>query len=140
MLTTPPESAQRSSARASRVVYLFILFATVATGLLVHFHGEWLPRRVHDMLGDALWASMIVWIAVVVFPEARAAPLSAATLAFCFLVEFSQLVRTDLLQMVRATVLGHLIIGSDFDPRDLLAYTGGVVAAVALHGALRRSP
>jgi hypothetical protein len=43
------------------------------------------------------------------------------------------------LDAVRATRLGHLVLGSDFDGRDLLAYAIGVLGAVGLERLLRNS-
>ena len=34
------------------------------------------------------------------------------------------------LDVVRSTTVGHLVLGSGFDPRDFAAYAGGVLAAV----------
>jgi len=47
-------------------------------------------------------------------------------LAFCCAVEFSQLWHTPWLNAVRRTTAGHLVLGSGFNARDLVAYAGGV--------------
>jgi hypothetical protein len=68
---------------------------------------------------------------------------AAVALAICFAVEASQLVHTPALDALRATTPGRLVLGSGFDPRDLLAYAGGVLAALALDvvlGRTRRRP
>ena len=39
----------------------------------------------------------------------------------------------------RRTRIGHLVLGSGFDRRDLLAYAAGVLATVLLERAWRRS-
>ena len=54
-------------------------------------------------------------------------------LAF-LMVEFSQLLQTPALNAFRGTTLGHLVLGSDFDARDLAAYAGGVfISAMVVH-------
>jgi hypothetical protein len=53
-------------------------------------------------------------------------------LAVCFVVELSQLYHAPALDALRQTTVGHLVLGSDFDPRDLAAYAAGVLAAAML--------
>ena len=48
----------------------------------------------------------------------RLAWRAAVALAFCFAVEFSQLVHLPALDALRRTTAGHLALGSGFDPRD----------------------
>jgi hypothetical protein len=60
-----------------------------------------------------------------------------AALATCWLVEASQLVHVAWLDAVRATRVGHLVLGSGFDPRDLVAYVAGVMVAIVLERAWR---
>lgn len=55
-------------------------------------------------------------------------------------METRQLYHAPALDALRRTTAGHLVLGSGFDPRDLLAYTLGVVAAVLLERALHRRP
>jgi hypothetical protein len=59
-------------------------------------------------------------------------------LAFCFAVEFSQLVHLPELDALRRTTAGHLALGSGFDRRDLAAYAGGVIVAVLVEWAIER--
>lgn len=82
-----------------------------------------------DVVGDALWAAMIVWLVSAAAPAARLAMRSAAALAVCVAVELSQLYHAPALDALRNTTAGQLVLGSGFDPRDLLAYAGGVLAA-----------
>jgi hypothetical protein len=44
----------------------------------------------------------------------------------CFAVEFSQLIHLPMLDALRRTTLGYLVLGSGFDRRDLAGYAGGV--------------
>ena len=43
---------------------------------------------------------------------------------------------TPAIDAIRATRIGHLVLGSGFDPRDLLAYAIGVIGAVLLEAAV----
>ncbi|HEX6063155.1 MAG TPA: DUF2809 domain-containing protein, partial [Longimicrobiales bacterium] len=100
--------------------------------LAIHLHGFGLPRDARDMLGDALWAAMIFWIASLAAPNRAVVARVVAALAICFAVELSQQIQHPMLAAIRNTTLGHLVIGSDFDARDLLAYTMGVSVAALL--------
>ena len=109
--------------------YVALAAVTVALGLTVHLGGSRLATAWRDVAGDALWAAMIYWFAGAVAPTARIAIRAGATLAVCFAVEVSQLYHVASIDALRATTLGHLVLGSGFDARDFLAYTAGVLAA-----------
>ncbi|MBU6365939.1 MAG: DUF2809 domain-containing protein [Gemmatimonadetes bacterium] len=115
-----------------RTRHLGAAAATIAIGLLVHRRGALLGAALRDVAGDALWAAMIVWGVSALAPAARRRWRGAAAYAVCAAVETAQLVHTPALDAVRATTLGHLVLGSDFDARDLLAYAAGVAAALLL--------
>jgi hypothetical protein len=121
-----------SAAALARSTYVILLVADVAVGLAVHFHGFGLTTDTRDILGDALWAAMIFWIASLAAPSTAIIARVVVALAVCFAVELSQQIQHPTLAAIRATSLGHLVIGSDFDARDLLAYTGGITAAALL--------
>ena len=97
-----------------------------------------LGGALRDVLGDALWAALIVWLVAFVRPDWSPVRLGATALVVCFAVELSQMLRADWLQAMRGTLPGHLVLGSDFDARDLVAYTFGVALAVWLDDAVLR--
>jgi hypothetical protein len=116
--------------------YLALAVGTIALGLAVHWSGGPLSPVVRDVLGDALWATMVVWWIAVAAPASRLPWRAALALAFCFAVEFSQLWHSPALDALRETTPGHLVLGSGFDPRDFAAYAAGVLAAVLLERAV----
>ena len=122
----------------ARMRYVALAVGTIGIGLLVHGRGGFLSPVVRDVLGDALWAAMAAWWIAAVAPAVRLAWRAAVALAFCFVVELSQLVHFPALDALRRTAAGHLVLGSGFDPRDFAAYTGGVLAALLLERAIER--
>lgn len=96
-----------------------------------------LPPAVHDVTGDALWATMLAWWIGALAPAQPVARRALVTYAACVAVEASQLVHTPLLDTVRATLPGRLVLGSGFDPRDLVAYAAGVAVAWGVERAWR---
>ena len=115
-----------------RLRYLVLAVATIAVGLMVHLGGSVLPTVLRDVLGDALWAMMIVWCVGVAAPQLLLRTRGLVALAVCIGVELSQRYHTPFLDALRRTLPGHLVLGSGYDPRDLLAYTAGVAVAVML--------
>lgn len=125
------------SALRERAAYVALAVATIAIGLLVHLRGSFFEPVTRDMLGDALWASMIAWWLGALVPRARLAARSAAAFAICAGVEVSQLLHSPALDAIRATRMGHVVLGSGFDARDFLAYALGVAGAALLETVAR---
>jgi hypothetical protein len=127
-----PEKHLTTPASRKRVRYLVLAMGTIAVGLMVHLGGSFLPPAFRDILGDALWAMMIVWWMGVAAPRLALRTRGLAALAVCVAVELSQRYHTPFLDALRSTLPGHLVLGSGYDPRDFLGYTAGVVFAVVL--------
>ena len=124
----------------SRIVYVALAVGTIVVGLAVHLHGAALSPVARDVLGDALWATMIAWWVGAAAPAVRLSRRAIVALAICFAVEVSQLYHAPGIDALRETTLGHLVLGSGFDPRDLASYAAGVLAAAWLELVmLRRS-
>lgn len=115
----------------TRRAYLSAALLTVAIGLGVHRAGGAIPPAVRDVLGDALWAAMVYWWIGALAPRTALATRALAALAVAWGVEWSQCYHAPTIDALRATTLGHLVLGSDFDARDLLAYLVGVAGAVS---------
>lgn len=121
-----------------RARYVALALGTIALGLLV-FRGPLpLPRAPRDVTGDALWAAMLFWWVGAIAPRARLGVRSGIAYAGCVAMELSQLVRLPALAAIRATTLGHLVLGSDFDARDLVAYAVGVALAASIEAGITR--
>ena len=121
-----------------RLRYLIAALLTVAVGLGVHLGGSFTPPTVRDIIGDALWAAMMFWWISALSPRSDPIVRAGVALGISWIVELSQLYHTPSLDAARHTTLGSLILGSGFDARDLVAYAGGVVAAVAIDAMVRR--
>ena len=120
-----------------QLTYVALAVATIVIGLLVHLRGTAFSPDVRDVLGDALWAAMMFWWVSAAVPDASRRKRGLTALAICFAVEVSQLFHTPLLDALRGTWFGRLVLGSGFDSRDLLAYASGVLAALAIERASR---
>ena len=123
-----------------RASFLALAFAIIALGLGVHFRGAALRPAVRDAVGDALWAMMIASLAGALAPRARLSARVASAYAICAGVEVSQLYHSPGLDALRATTVGQLVLGSGFDPRDLVMYGVGVAFVALVESIPRRLP
>jgi Protein of unknown function (DUF2809) len=112
--------------------YFVAALLTIAVGLLVHRGVLPLSPVARDVFGDALWAMMMMWWMGVLLPAWRPERRAVVALAICVAVEWSQRWHAPWLDAVRATRMGHLVLGSGFDARDLVAYAAGVVVAMLI--------
>jgi len=120
-----------------RALYLGLALATVVAGLSIFSGAVPLGGAARDIAGDALWATMMTWLVAAIAPRMRLLPRGAVALAVCWVVELSQLVHGGPLDAVRSSTIGHLLLGSGFDPRDFLSYGLGVGAAMLLERSVR---
>ena len=103
---------------------------------VVGCHSTAMARAARDITGDALWAAMMFWWVSALVPSTRLRYRVVAAITIAAAVEFAQLYRTPMLDALRGTTIGHLVLGSDFDARDLAAYACGVIAASLVEAAL----
>ncbi|MGQ0650285.1 MAG: ribosomal maturation YjgA family protein [Gemmatimonadaceae bacterium] len=136
--TTKDPAVPTSPWNRDRLLFIALALGSIALGLLVQRRGAILSPTARDVLGDGIWALMMTWWMGAMMPRAAAWRRGLAALAVCGGVEFSQLYHASALDAARRTAPGHLVLGSDFDPRDLGAYASGVLAAVLLEAAFRR--
>jgi hypothetical protein len=121
-----------------RASYIALAIATIVVGLAVHWHGASLGPVLRDIVGDALWAAMMFWFVSALIPGVRLAARGVVALCICFAVEAGQLIDSPALDALRNSSVGHLVLGSGFDPRDLVSYSVGVLAAMLVAYGLAR--
>lgn len=120
--------------RSRRLTAAGMLLLTVGAGLAVHaFAGE---SAASDIAGDALYA-VAVYLAVVLLAP-RWAPLVVGAVAagWCVAVELFQLTGVPL-AVGAAFPPAMLVLGTVFDPRDLLVYVVAVALCAAADAAVR---
>ena len=84
---------------------------------------------VADLLGGALYAALVYVLIAVVLPRARRPVVAAVALAVCVVVELAQLTAGPA-ALADAFPPAALVLGTTFNPWDLLAYAVGVAAAL----------
>jgi hypothetical protein len=113
----------------NRIFYIIAIVLTVAAGLASRKFPHLLPVALGKYPGDALWAMMIFFGLATLLPARKTLHLATAALAVCYAVEVSQLYHAPFIDGIRATTLGHLVLGSTFNWPDLVAYAVGVAIA-----------
>ena len=107
-----------------------LLVLSIALGLASRRYGAALPRFIASYAGDALWATMVMWIYALIWPRTTTARLAIAALATAYAVELSQLYRAPWIDAVRASRVGALVLGQGFLWSDLACYAVGVAIGV----------
>jgi hypothetical protein len=118
--------------KRSRIVSAVLLALVAVLGLGSRRFAASLPYVIAAYAGDTAWA-LAVYIALgLLFPHLSTVRCAILTLIIAYLVEFSQLYHAPWIDAVRAYSLGHLALGSGFDPSDLVCYTAGVGIGVLI--------
>jgi ADP-ribosyl-[dinitrogen reductase] hydrolase len=122
-----------------RLPYLALAAGTIAAGLLVRGGALGLSAVARDVVGDALWAAMMLWMVSALAPGLPLRSRGGAALWVCVLVEVSQLYHAPWIDTARQTLPGQLVLGSGYDPRDIIAYAVGVLAGAMLDRGVRNA-
>jgi Protein of unknown function (DUF2809) len=125
--------------RRNRSLWVGLIAAVIVFGLSTRSPAFPLPRTFTGYAGDAAWALAVFLgygLLVPRFSTRKVAVLAAAT---SLVVELSQLYHAQWIDSIRSATLGHLVLGSGFDPIDLVCYGAGIgIGALIEAGLFRR--
>lgn len=123
-------------------IYLGAAFiGTIGLGLASRAYPGLFPAVFEKYPGDALWAQMVYWLVGMFSPAASVAKLALYALLISYADEISQLYQAPWIQHIRATMPGHLILGTHFSWLDMLSYTIGIALVAPVDWwFLRRAP
>ena len=110
---------------------LLALVATVCLGLWSR-KAPLFPAVLENYPGDALWAVVVYLCVALIRPACSPWRIATIALVLSCLVECFQLVQAPWITAIRATTLGHLVLGNGFDWLDLVAYVIGIGLAWTL--------
>ncbi len=105
---------------------------TVCAGLGSRKFGGHLPGFVAEYAGDALYATLIYVLAAFVGPRTKGTSLALLAFGFSALVEASQAVHVGVLDAVRATLPGRLVLGTTFVWSDFPCYAAGALLGLVV--------
>ncbi|WP_157950089.1 ribosomal maturation YjgA family protein [Vallitalea okinawensis] len=112
--------------RRNRLIYFMLTLIVMTMGLAIRVSGLPLPGFITTYGGDTLWALMIFLGLGIVFNRMPTLWSTIMALLFCYSIEVSQLYQGDMINSIRQTTLGGLILGFGFLWSDIICYTIGV--------------
>lgn len=125
-----------ASPRVRRLAAALLLVATITAGLLVH--GLLPDTPVTDITGDALYAVAAYLAVVLIAPRLPALAAGAIAAAWCVAVELFQLTGLPLSWGAQFSPV-MLLLGTVFDPRDLVIYVAAIALATAVDALVGRA-
>ena len=117
---------------------MLLAVATVVCGLLVRFAPLGPPWFVMKYGGSTLWAVMIYWVLVLVWPRRRPLVLAWVAGGIALLVELQRLYHAAWLDAFRVSLPGILLLGRYFSVWDIVAYWLAIAAAALFDGLVIR--
>jgi hypothetical protein len=120
------------SRKRGRSVSIALIILAAAVGLGSRRFALMLPDFIAAYTGDVAWALAVFLGLGVFFPSITTGRAALVALLISIGVELSQLYHARWIDAIRGTTLGHLALGSGFDPRDLACYTVGVAIGVVI--------
>ncbi len=115
-----------------RRLYTLLALLTILVGLGSRRFDVWLPPPLHKNTGDVLWAVLVFWLAVLLFPGRSSKFLIFLSAAYAIGIECAKCLHLPWLIALRATTSGHLLFGSVFSWANLVDYGIGIALAAAL--------
>ncbi len=108
-----------------RLPVMVALGGVIGLGLASRAYDGLFPNALGKYPGDALWTVAVYLGWKLVFPAMAPWKLGLMALGQSFGVEFLQLYHAPWLDGIRRNRFGHLLLGSTFNPMDLVAYSVG---------------
>jgi Protein of unknown function (DUF2809) len=118
--------------RRDRIVSIALIILVAVLGLGSRRFAAYLPDVIVAYTGDTAWALAVFLGLGLAFPTLTAWRVAMMTLIVSTVVEFSQLYHARWIDSIRDTTIGHLALGSGFDPKDLACYTVGAGVSVLI--------
>ena len=124
-------------ALSERARLLALLAVITPAGFFTKLYGGPGASWVASSAGGLLYVVFWILALLALFPGSSRAALAGGVLAATCALEFAQLWHPPFLQGIRATFLGHALLGSTFAWSDFPYYFAGALAGYALSVALR---
>lgn len=121
-----------------RIPYLLAAFISILLGLASRKYSHLIPLFLANNAGDAIWAMMVYFGFRFLLVKKSQSLSVLLSFLFSFGIEFSQMYQGELINQIRGTFLGALILGKGFLTADLLRYTTGIIIAAVLDKMYKR--
>jgi len=108
-----------------RLQLILILTVLTPLGFYTKFYTGPLNNWVNNSLGGLLYLLFWCFVALFIFPKARAVTVAAGVFSITCLLEFLQLWHPQVLQAIRGTFIGKTVLGTSFVWSDFFYYIVG---------------
>lgn len=81
-------------------------------------------------VGDLLYAIFVFFLLVLALPRASTFKIAGCSFLFCLGIELFKLIPSPMIEPLRESVPGRLILGRDFSVLDIADYVIGVLLAI----------
>jgi hypothetical protein len=132
IVVADPPAAPAPAAPAGRRRWRYAAAGTLVIAAGLTSRSDWLslPPFFAKYGGDALWALLVFLGLAFVLARAPLRTVAILAIVFCWGIECSQLYQADWIFSLRRTLFGRLVLGSTFNPPDLLAYLAGIAVGI----------
>jgi hypothetical protein len=122
-------------------ITIALILMSAILGLGSRRYASLLPEFLAAHTGDAAWALALFLAFALLLPKLSTSRIAVLALFVSILVEVSQLYHAPWIDSIRSTMIGHLALGSGFDPVDLARYAAGIGIGVVIDTLrMRRNP
>ena len=134
--SAPRGSASRGESARRRSILVVAIVVTLGLGLGSRAFRASLPSFLSEYAGDALYATLVFFLAAFMGPRARGDGLALVAFLFSAAVELSQTSQAAWLVACRSTKLGRLVLGTTFVWSDFPCYAVGALLGFAVDRAI----
>ena len=122
----------------SRPLWAGLIAVVIVFGLGTRSPALPFSRGITSCIGDAAWALAVFFGYGLLLPGLSTVKIVVLAATTSLLVELSQLYHGAWIDAIRGSTLGHLILGSGFDPLDLVYYSIGLGVGALIEAGLFR--
>jgi glycopeptide antibiotics resistance protein len=116
----------------SPFVSVALLIIVAICGLGSRNYAGYLPDFIAAYTGDTAWTLAVFLALGLLVPRLSKWSVAVLAVVISFTVELSQLYHAPWIDAIRDTTIGHLALGSGFDPTDLACYMVGAGIGVLI--------
>jgi hypothetical protein len=110
---------------------LIICIGLIILGLASRKYQSNFSDTINLYLGDAIWAMMVYFFFRIFAFKTSILKHGFFCLINCYLIEISQLYHSPLIDSLRNTTIGGLVLGFGFLWTDIISYSIGILAAIS---------
>jgi len=114
-----------------RLPYILLVIFLIVISLPARLT-DWYPPFIVVYVADGLWATMIYFLVAAILSRFSPLKIFMICMAGTWLVEFSQLYQADWINDIRNWGYMGILLGYGFHVSDLIAYTLGILAGLAV--------